>query len=150
MLENLLGTLKSEVGSQILNQTKLPANQLDGVFKVIGDVTKKEVTGQMLGGGIGNVMNLFSNQPNNTAANLIQNNIASGVVSGLIGKLGLSPEISKTIANVAVPAVINLITKKNSATPDDDPSPLNEIFKTGGKSAVGGIAKNILGKFLKK
>ncbi len=81
MLENLLGTLKSEVGGQILNQTQLPADKLDGVFKVIGDVTKKEVTGQMTGGGIGNLLNLFSNQTNNAAANLIQNNIASGVVS---------------------------------------------------------------------
>jgi len=150
MLENLLGTLKSEVGGQILNQTQLPANKLDGVFKVIGDVTKKEVTGQMTGGGIGNLLNLFSNQTNNSAANLIQNNIASGVVSGLVSKLGLSPEISKTIANIAIPAVIGLITKKNSTTPDNDPSPLNEIFGAGKSSAIGGIAKGLLGKLLKR
>jgi hypothetical protein len=38
-----------------------------------------------------------------------------------------------------------LITKKNSETPDDDPSPLNEIF--GGKEGdVGGTVGNILGK----
>ena len=150
MLEKLLGTLKSEVGSQIINQTQLPENKLDGVFKVIGDVTKKEVTSQMSGGGLGNLLNLFSGQANNSAANLIQNNIASGVVSGLVSKLGLTPDMSKMIANIAVPAVINLITKKNSATPDDDPSPLKEIFGTGKSAAIGGIAKGILGKFLKK
>ncbi len=150
MLENLLGTLKSEVGSQILGQTQLPANNLDKVFSVIGDVTKKEVTNQMVGGGLGNVMNLFSKQPNNSGANLLQSNIASGVVSGLVSKLGLSQEMSKTIASVAVPALVNLITKKNSVTPDDDPSPLNEIFGGAKKAAVGGIAKNILGRFLKR
>jgi hypothetical protein len=32
MLDNLLGTLKSEIGGQILNQTQLPANKLDGIF----------------------------------------------------------------------------------------------------------------------
>ncbi len=69
MIENLLSTLKSEVGSQILSQTKLPANNLDKVFSVIGDVTKKEVTGQMLGGNLSNVMNLFSKQANNPGAN---------------------------------------------------------------------------------
>lgn len=148
MLENLLGTLKSEVGGQILNQTQLPANKLDGIFSVIGDVTKKEVTGQMLGGGLGNVLNLFSNQSNNSGANLIQSNITSGVISGLVSKLGLSPEISKTIASIAIPAVVNMITKKNSVTPDDDPGPLNEIFGQAKKGAIGGIAKNIFGKLL--
>jgi uncharacterized protein YidB (DUF937 family) len=150
MLENLLGTLKSEVGSQILSQANFPANNLDKVFSVIGDVTKKEVTGQMFGGGLGNVMNLFSNQTNNSGANLLQSNITSGVVSGLVSKLGLSQEMSKTIASVAVPALVNLITKKNSTTPDDDPSPLNDIFGGAKKSAIGGIAKNLFGKFLKK
>jgi len=150
MLENLLGSLKSEVGSQILNQTQLPAGNLDKVFSVIADVTKKEVTGQMLSGGLDNVMNLISNKENNSGANMLQSNISSGVVNGLIGKLGLSKEMSSVIASVAIPALINMITKKNSVTPDDDPSPLNEIFGGAKKSALGGIAKNLLGKFLRR
>ena len=151
MLENLIGALKSEVGGQILSQTKLPSNNLDKVFSVIGDVTKKEVTGQMLGGGLSNVMNLFSGQANNSGANLLQTNITSGVIGGLVSKLGLSQDISKNIAQIAIPALINLITKKNSATPDDDPSPLNDIFGGSGKGKLlGGLAKNLLGKFLKK
>ena len=149
MLEKLIGDLKSEVGGQILSQTKLPAGNLDKVFSVIGDVTKKEVTQQMVGGGLSNVMNLFSKQQNNTGANLIQSNIISGVVSGLVGKLGLSQDMSKTIAQIAIPSLVNMITKKNSTTPDDDPSPLNEIFGKAAKSGLGGVAKNILGKFLK-
>lgn len=150
MLENLLGTLKSEVGNQILSQTQLPAGNLDKVFSIIGDVATKEVTNQMKGGGLTQVLNLFSKQPNNAGADLIQNNIASGVVSNLTSKLGLSPEISRTIAAVAIPALINLITKKNSATPDDDPSPLNEIFPGSSKGLLAGVAKNLLGKFLKR
>lgn len=59
MLDNLLGTLKSEVGGQILNQAQLPETHLDNVFSVIGDVTKKEVTGQMLGGIAKNLLGKF-------------------------------------------------------------------------------------------
>lgn len=59
MLENFLGTLKSEVGGQILNQTQLPTEHLDNVLSVIGDVTKKEVTGQMLGGVAKNLLGKF-------------------------------------------------------------------------------------------
>jgi hypothetical protein len=150
MIEQLINSLKSEVGSQILNQTKLPEGSLNKVFSVIGDVAKKEVTGQMLSGDLSGVLNLFSKQPNNNAANLLQSNIISGVISNLSKKLGLSPQISNTIATIAVPALINMITQKNSATPDDDPSPLNEIFGKGKSSMLGGVAKGILGKLLKR
>ncbi len=59
------------------------------------------------------------------------------MIANLTSKLGLSPEISKTIAAVAIPALINMITKKNSTTPDDDPSPLNEIFGGAAKGGTG-------------
>lgn len=151
MLDQLMNSLKSEVGEQLSSQTSLPAGSLDKVFSVIGDVTKKEVTGQMFGGNLSNVMNLFSDKPNNDGANLLQSNIASGVVSNLTSKLGLSPEISKTIAAIAIPALINLITRKNNTTPDDDPSPLNEIFGGSRKGGLlGGIAKGMLGGLFKR
>ena len=150
MLEQLMSSLKSEVGGQLGSQTNLPAGSIDKVFSVIGDVTKKEVTGQMLGGNLSDVMNLFSDKPNNSGANLLQSNISSGVISGLTTKLGLSPDIAKTIAAVAIPALINMITKKNNTTPDDDPSPLNEIFGGSSKGGLfGGVAKDLLGRFLK-
>ncbi|MFO7655751.1 MAG: hypothetical protein R6W78_01680 [Bacteroidales bacterium] len=148
MIEKLIGSLKSEVGGKILEQTKLPSKNLDKVFSIIGDVTKKEVTGKMLGGDLSTVMNLFSNKPNNKGANLLQNNIITGVVSNLVSKLGLSKDLSNKIAQIAVPALINLITNKNSKTPDDDPSPLNELFGSGGKG-IASLAKGLLGKFLK-
>jgi hypothetical protein len=50
MLDQLISSLKSEAGERIGSQTSLPDGSLDKVFSVIGDVTKKEVTGQMLGG----------------------------------------------------------------------------------------------------
>jgi len=150
MIEQLITSLKSEVGGQILKQTKLPSGSLDKVFSVIGDVTKKEVTNQMTSGNIGDVMSLFSNKPNNSGANLLQNSIASGVVTNLTKKLGISMEMSDTIAKIAVPALIGLISKKNSATPDDDASPLNELFGNKKSSLTGGLLKNVLGKIIKK
>lgn len=150
MIENLIGNLKSEVGGQIMSKANLPAGKLDQVFSIIGDVTKKEVGQQMTGGGLSNVMNLFSKQQNNPGADKLQSGITSGVVSGLVGKMGLSQDVSKNIAQIAIPALINMITKKNSATPDNDPSPLNELFGGAGAGAAGGMAKNILGKLFKK
>ena len=145
MLENLIKNLKSEVGKQILGKTNLPPDKLDGVMAIIGDVTKKEVTSQMFGGNLSTVMNLFSKQANNATANQLQSKISSGILAGLVKKLGLSEKLSKTIVQVAVPALIAMITNKNTQTPDDDPSPLNEIFgKKGG--GLGSILGKVLGK----
>lgn len=145
MLDSIMNMVKSQVGGQILNQTNLPANQLDGILSVIGDVTKKEVAGQMLGGGLSTVMNLFSDKPNNKPADQLQSNIQSGVIGGLIQKLGISPAMAKTIAAAAIPVIIGLITKKNNETPDDDPSPLQDIFGGQGGLLGGGLGK-VLGK----
>jgi hypothetical protein len=151
MLEQLMNSVKSKVGGQIAGETNLPSGTIDKVFSVIGDVTKKEVTSQMLGGNLSNVMNLFSDKPNNNAANLIQTNITSGVISNLTGKLGLSPQLANTIATIAIPALVDMISKKNKTTPDDDPSPLNEIFGASGKGGMlGGVAKGLLGGLFKK
>lgn len=151
MLEQIINSVKSEVGGQIAGKTNLPSGTIDKVFSVIGDVTKKEVAGQMLGGNLSNIMNLFSDKPNNDAANLIQSNISSGVLSGLTSKLGLSPQIANTIIAIAIPAIIKMVTRKNSTTPDDDPSPLNEIFGGSDKGGmIGGIAKGMLGGLFKK
>jgi hypothetical protein len=151
MLEQLINSLKSEVGGQIMSQTNLPSGHLDQVFSVIGDVTKKEVAGHMLGGNLSDVMNLFSDKPNNSGADKLQSNISSGVVSDLCSRLGLSPDVAKNISLVALPALMKLITSKNNTTPDDDPSPLTELFgAAGGEGFLGGAAKNLLGKFLNK
>jgi len=150
MLEELINSLKSEVGGQLSSQTNLPGGHIDKVLSVIGDETRKEVTGQIMGGNISHLMNLFSDKPNNDGANSIQSNISSGVISSLSSQLGLSPEISKSIAEVALPSLINMITKKNNTTPDDDPSPLNELFMNGGSSGIPGAAAKLLGGFLRK
>jgi hypothetical protein len=127
MLDQLINSLKSEVGGQIASQNNLPEGHLDKVFSVLGDVTTKEVAGHMLKGNLSDVMNLFSDKPNNSGADQLQSNIAS----------------------VALPQLIKLITRKNSTTPDDDPSPLHELFGGAGGGGLLGEAKNLLGSFLK-
>jgi hypothetical protein len=136
------------VGGKTPKKTNLSSDKLDGVFSVIGESAAKEVSKNMLGGDFSTVMNLFSKNQNSASANSLQSGITSSVISGLISKLGLSESISKMIADIAVPSLIGLITKKNEETPEDDASPLTNIF--GGKQAgKGGLFGKVLGKFLK-
>lgn len=144
MIEAILNTLKGEVGSQIMEKANIPSDQLDDVLNVIGDSAKGEVMNQMTSGGVSTLMNLFSNNSNSGSANQLQSNIQNSIVAGLIQKLGLSESVSNTISQIVVPALIGLITNKNSATPDDDPSPITDIFgKVTGKKGVGDILGNL-------
>ena len=128
MIENLIEGLKDQIGGQILDKTDVQSDLLPDIFSVIGDTAKTEVENSMLDGGLDTVMNLFSNKPNDSGANLLQSNITQGIVSGLIQKIGLNSSTASTIAGVAVPLLMNLITKKNNETPEDDPSPLNALL----------------------
>ena len=150
MLEQIMNSLKSEVGEKLSNNSEVPEGGIEKIFSTLADVVKKEVTGQMLSGNLSHLMNLFSNQPNTAQANVIQSNIHSDFVGNLMNKLGLSQETSTGIASTAVPALINAITQKNSTTPDDDSSPLQELFGTGENNGILGTAKNLLGGFLNK
>ena len=146
MIENLLEGLKDQIGSQILDKTDVQSDQLPGILSVIGDTTKTEVKNSMLDGGLNTVMNLFSNKSNNSGANLLQSNITKGIVTGLIQKMGLKTSTASVIAEVAVPVLMSLITKKNNETPDDDPSPINALF--GDDDAQGGLGGNLLNNLL--
>jgi uncharacterized protein YidB (DUF937 family) len=146
MLENLVESLKDQIGGEILNKTDVQSDQLPGIFSVIGDTAKTEVKNSMLDGGLNTVMNLFSNKPNNAGANLLQSSITQGIVSGLVQKIGLKKSTATAIAGVAVPVLMNMITKKNNETPEDDPSPINALF--GGNETMGNLGGNLLNNLL--
>ncbi len=146
MIEKLLEGLQSQIGGEILEKTDVKANQLPDIFGLIGDTTKKEVKNSMLDGGLGTVMNMFSQKPNNSAADTLQTNISSGIVSGMVQKLGLSSSSASMVAKIALPAIMNLIRKKNSETPDDDPSPINALF--GDNDSLKDAGSKLLNKFL--
>jgi uncharacterized protein YidB (DUF937 family) len=147
MLEQLLNSLKSEIGGQVAGQSNLQSGHLDQIFSILGNVAQKEVGNHMLQGKLGDVMNLFTNTPNTAGANQLQSNISSGAISEITSKLGLSPATAGSVVSSILPGLISKITNHNSSTPDDDPSPLHELF--GGSGGIGGVAKNLLGSFLK-
>jgi uncharacterized protein YidB (DUF937 family) len=150
MLEQLLNSLKSEIGGQLADQHNLQSGHLDQIFSIIGNVANKEVTGNILQGKLSEVMNLFSKNPNTDGANQLQSKISSGVISELTGKLGLSSDTAGSIASKVLPGLLDKITNHNSRTDDDDPSPLNELFGTSGSSEIMGTARNLLGGLFNK
>ncbi len=145
MIDTILKSLASETSDELVTKIGVPTEKLDDLFKVTGDVAQDEITNQVSKGGLSTVMNLFSKGQNNSFAENLKGNLVNNLVANFIAKLGLSKSLSTQAANFIVPTLINLITKENSKTADDDASPLKSIFSLGGKDAggLGGIVKGL-------
>ena len=48
MLEQIMNSLKSEVGGKLSDNSNIPAAGMEKIFSTLSDVVKKEVTGQIL------------------------------------------------------------------------------------------------------
>ena len=145
MLDQLLEGLKGEVGQQIQEKAGVDSDTMSKIMEMAGGVATKEVGKEMMGGGLDTVMNLFSNNENSEGASSLQSNITNGVVSNLTEKLGLDAGKASMITSMVIPAIMNMVTKKNGETADDDASPLQSLF--GGDT--GGMVKGLLGGLLK-
>lgn len=144
MLDTILGQLKGEVGSKLQSEQGVDSSQMDGIMGVVQSVAGEKIGKSLMGDGLNSVMNLFSDKPNTTSADSLQTDITGGIVTGLIEKLGFSSEKATSITSTVVPIIINLITSKNSETPDDDSSPITDIF---GGGDLGGLADKVGGFF---
>jgi uncharacterized protein YidB (DUF937 family) len=113
---------------------------------VVGDVTKNKLGGELASGNLGSIMNLFSNNANSSASDGIQASLTAGIVSQLSSKLGIDSGMANTIASIVIPKLLEMITSKNSETPDSDSSFISGII--GGDNAdMMDKAKDVLGGF---
>lgn len=145
MIEQLLKSIQGEIGAKVQEKAGVDSDMMSQIMKMAGGVATQQVAKKMMGGGLSDVMNLFSNNDNNSGANSLQNNITNNVVSNLVEKMGLDKGKASMISTMVIPAIMNMVTKKNNETPDDDASPLQDLF---GDNKGGGIA-DMIGGFLK-
>lgn len=158
MLEQLLSGLQNEALGAINDHPDVPNEKIGDIMNVIGNVTKEHVAKEATNSnGLGNLMNLFSNNDNNQGANSLQGNIMNSVVEGLMGKAGLGKSGATAAASAILPMVLKAITSKNNKTSADDSSPLMDIFgsvlsgaMSGGKSSGTGSILGALGGLFKK
>jgi CRISPR/Cas system type I-B associated protein Csh2 (Cas7 group RAMP superfamily) len=157
MLEMILSGLKGQIGEELVSKAGVSQSQLGPVLDIIGQTTKDKVSSEMMSGGLDMVMNLFSDKPNSSGANSLLNGLTGSITQNLASKLGIDPAKAQMIAAIAMPMLIKLVTSKNNETPENDPSPLNDLFgglagamgggtqKKSGNSALAGTAFKILG-----
>jgi len=152
MLKSIIENLQSQLGQELSSKAGLPTDMVKNILGETGSIATKEVKKEAMSGGIDTLMNLFSAKSNSKSANNLQKNITDALSKSLVQKFGLSKEKSQMVTSIIVPALLNMISKENSKTPDSDPSPLQSLFDLagGGKEGAGGAIGSLLGKFLKK
>lgn len=145
MFGDILKGLQGETSDDLNKIPGFKSDQLDDVFNIAGGVVSKQVGQQMLGGGKGTLMNLFSGQQNNSSADGLQSTITKGITSQLEAKLGMNKMVASGVVGVLLPGILGKITKVNNQTPDDDDSPLQSLFGGGGndKSDLGGMLNKL-------
>jgi nucleoid DNA-binding protein len=144
MLNSILDSVTKEVGGSLVSKLGLNQEQAKTAIESTGEATMEVVSNQLKGGDISSLMNLFSSKPNNSAANGIQNQITSLIAEKLSGKTGFTKTQIQGVISMVLPVVMNYIGKKNEETPDDDPSPLMDIFGSATKGALGKAAGGFL------
>jgi predicted XRE-type DNA-binding protein len=150
MLDSILNSVKDQVGKELIDKAGVSEHQIDDIFKIAGESTQDVMAGKLSPDMLEGVMNLFSKGSNNSLANGIQNDLINTYVSKLISKLGLSQSTAKTIAAIAIPKIIELVSGENEKTPPSDMSALLNMFGGGsGSGSAGGALGDALGGLFK-
>lgn len=142
MIDSLLKGLKDQISGEILNKVGLDTSKTDEVVEIAGESTKEVMGNELLSGGLGNIMNLFSSQQNNSAADSLQNSLVNNLVGKFATKLGLDQSMATMLASFIVPKIIDFISNKNEETPETDSTALREMFGSGN---IADKAKDMLG-----
>ena len=141
MFDQILSTLQSKAAPQLMSQLGLNEKQAGGSVTAAAD-SVKQVVGGGDGFGMDDVMNLFSQQKNNAAADGIMSNIGSVLQSKLVNSVGLDAGKASGVSAMLVPMVTELISKHVGG----DAKNLQSLLGGGG---IAGMAKGMLGKLFK-
>jgi nucleoid DNA-binding protein len=146
MLDSIIKSVTNEIGGNLVSKVGLSKDQASKAIETTGEATMDVVASQLKSGDLSTVMNLFSSKPNNASANGLQNQISNAIAEKLSGKMGLSKTQIQAIISMALPVVMKYVTKKNEETPEDDASPLMDIFGDSAQKFLKGGAGDLLGK----
>lgn len=139
MIDNFLNTVKGELAEQLTGSADIDSANLNGVADVVADTFKDSIGEKLSGGGLGDIMGLLGGGGSSSP---LAGNLVGSVVSNLVSKLGLSEGVAGTIANVAVPFIIEKFGSFTKGEGADSEAGLSNLL---GGLASGSLKDNLLG-----
>ncbi len=138
MLNKIIDLVKDQALSAITNNADVPADKKKAAVEATTSSIVDGLKSQLSVGNISNLASLFKGS--SSASNDLSGSLQTLVVSQLAEKVGLSKSVATSIASVVIPAVMNMVLKKNN-DPNDSFNIESLVQSIGG----GGKGSGILG-----
>jgi hypothetical protein len=144
MLEELFNLVKQQGADTVINNPAIPEDKNNAVLADATHSVADGLQGVLAGGGLQNVLSMFSNGGNNSGgSSLLNNPIVSNIISNFTSKLtnnhGIAGNEASGIANSLIPGILsNLVNKTND--PNNSSFDIGGIISslTGGGNSAGG------------
>jgi hypothetical protein len=153
MFEQLLQLAQNHIGESINGQSDVPQEQQGNVVNTTSESIVSTIMEQVGGGNMSGVMEMLSGKETQAGSPAV-NSIAENVITSLMTKNGLSQSAAASIAQTAIPAVMNMLNGKiNNAQASGgmDIAGMLGGLTGGGHSAggasdlIGGLLNNFMG-----
>ena len=145
MLDQIISTLKSEAAPALMEKLGLNEQQTHGSIHAAAQSVQEVISGGN-GFGMDDVLNLFSQAKNSSAADGILSNIGQVFNNKLTGQVGLNAQQAGGVQQMLLPMITDLVSKHVGG----DAGNLGGLLK--GFTSGGGIAdmaKGMLGGLFK-
>lgn len=136
MLDQLMKLIRDNAGDSIINNPAIPNERNEEAIQEAGSSIVGGLQGLLAGGGIQQVLGMFTNAGNANNGNPVVQQLSGGFMDSLVNKFGLDRSQASGIAGSLLPSVLGqLISKTNN--PADNSFNIQDIFNnlSGGRSA---------------
>lgn len=143
MVNDLLKLVQQVAGDSIEKDKNIPKDQTKNAIQSITDGVFGGLKQEALGGGLGNIINMFSSKGNNISDSITKT-VQASVVNSLMDKIGIKNTAAKSIANQLVPQILALLSKFGGDSKNKDFNAGELLAQLTGGKTKGLDLKNIL------
>ena len=112
MLDQIISTLKDQVGGDLSKKLGLDSGQVDGSVKAAGDSVQEVVGGGGDGMDLSSVLNLFSKQENGAGASALMGRLGQTFLGKLTGQVGLDAGKAGAVKDMVMPVLTRLLSEQ--------------------------------------
>ena len=148
MLDEIIGTLKEQVGSSLMEKVGLDQTQSDNSISAAAN-SVQDLLGTDDGLDIGDVLNLFSKESNTAGADGILGQLGETFMGKLTGEVGLASNQASGVKDLILPLLTSLLSEKIGGDKGSLMNMLGGLLsdqKGGGIGSLLGGASKLFGK----
>jgi len=151
MLEEILKSVKGDVGSQLIDKLGMSETESEKSFNVLGGSLQNVLGNESKGAGLSTLVNLFSDDDNTKDSDSLVEKLGGSLIGDLVDKAGLTKSKASGFKDMVLPLVISFISKKVGGNSDLLGSLLGGGGSSGGLGNIAGsVLKGGLGGIFKK